>query len=104
MGHTVIALKSVLKGLGKLQLNEGKLYDDLEDNWMVVAEGIQVILRREGYPQPYEALKELTRGKSLVTREHLHEFIDGLYVTPEVKQELKKLTPHNYTGNSRAIS
>lgn len=104
MGHTVIALKSVMKGLSKLQLNEGKLYDDLEDNWMVVAEGIQVILRREGYPQPYEALKELTRGKSLVTREHLHEFIDGLYVAEEVKQELKKLTPHNYTGNSRTIS
>jgi adenylosuccinate lyase len=104
MGHTVIALKSIMKGLSKLQLNEGKLYDDLEDNWMVVAEGIQVILRREGYPQPYEALKELTRGKSLVTREHLHEFIDGLYVTEEVKQELKKLTPHNYTGNSRTIS
>jgi adenylosuccinate lyase len=93
-----------MKGLSKLQLNEGKLYDDLEDNWMVVAEGIQVILRREGYPQPYEALKTLTRGKSLVTREHLHEFIEGLYVTEEVKQELKKLTPHNYVGNSRSTS
>lgn len=98
MGHTLIALQSMQKGLGKLMLNEGQLYDDLEDNWMVIAEGIQVILRREGYPQPYEALKALTRGRSLVTREHLHEFIDGLYVNEEVKEELKRLTPHNYTG------
>ncbi len=98
MGHTVIAVKSLLKGLGKLMLNEGQLYDDLEDNWMVVAEGIQVILRREGYPQPYEALKALTRGRSLVTREVLHEFIDGLEVSGEVKEELKRLTPHNYVG------
>jgi adenylosuccinate lyase len=98
MGHTLIALQSMQKGLGKLMLNEGQLYDDLEDNWMVIAEGIQVILRREGYPQPYEALKALTRGRSLVTREHLHEFIDGLDVNEEVKEELKRLTPHNYTG------
>jgi len=99
MGHTVIAFKSILKGLGKLMLNEGQLFDDLEDNWMVVAEGIQVILRREGYPQPYEALKELTRGRSLVTREILHEFIDSLDVSDDVKEELKQLTPHNYVGN-----
>jgi len=98
MGHTLIALKSVLKGLDKLLLNEGQLYDDLEDNWMVVAEGIQSILRREGYPQPYEALKALTRGRSAVTREALHEFIDSLYVMDEVKEELKALTPHNYVG------
>ncbi len=98
MGHTVIAIKSVMKGLGKLMLNEGQLYDDLEDNWMVIAEGIQVILRREGYPQPYEALKALTRGRTLVTREVLHEFIDGLNVSEEVKEELKRLTPHNYVG------
>ena len=70
----------------------------LEDNWMVVAEGIQVILRREGYPEPYEALKNLTRGKLGIGREDLHEFIDGLYVKDEVKDELKQLTPHNYTG------
>jgi adenylosuccinate lyase len=99
MGHTIIALKSIQKGLSKLMLNEGKLYDDLEDNWMVVAEGIQVILRREGYPQPYEALKELTRGRALVTREHLHAFVDALSVSEEVKEELKTLTPHNYVGN-----
>jgi len=98
MGHTMIALKSILKGLGKLTLNEGQLYDDLEDNWMVIAEGIQVILRREGYPQPYEALKALTRGRAAVTREVLHEFIDSLDVEEEIKEELKRLTPHNYVG------
>ena len=75
-----------------------KLFDDLEDNWMVVAEGIQVILRREGYPQPYEALKDLTRGHALITREHLHDFIDTLAVADAVKEELKMLTPHNYVG------
>jgi adenylosuccinate lyase len=98
MGHTVVAFKSILRGLGKLMLNEGQLFDDLEDNWMVIAEGIQVILRREGYPQPYEALKALTRGRSAVTREVLHEFIDGLDVSEAVKEELKQLTPHNYVG------
>lgn len=98
MGHTVVAIKSILRGLGKLMLNEGQLYDDLEDNWMVVAEGIQVILRREGYPQPYEALKALTRGRSLVTREILHEFIESLEISDDVKEELKRLTPHNYVG------
>jgi adenylosuccinate lyase len=99
MGHTLVAFKSMLRGLGKLMLNEGQLFDDLEDNWMVVAEGIQVILRREGYPQPYEALKALTRGRALVTREILHEFIDTLDVSDDVKEELKLLTPHNYVGN-----
>ncbi len=98
VGHTLVAFKSLLRGLGKLTLNEGQLFDDLEDNQMVIAEGIQVILRREGYPQPYEALKALTRGRSLVTREILHEFIDGLEVSDEVKEELKRLTPHNYVG------
>ena len=70
----------------------------LEDNWMVIAEGIQVILRREGYPQPYEALKALTRGRHLVSREHLHDFIDTLEIAEEVKEELKRITPHNYVG------
>jgi adenylosuccinate lyase len=98
VGHTLVALKSILKGLGKLMLNEGKLFDDLEDNWMVIAEGIQVILRREGYPEPYEALKALTRGRTAIGREDLHEFIDGLAVSEEIKEELKRLTPHNYTG------
>ncbi|MCC6463171.1 MAG: adenylosuccinate lyase [Saprospiraceae bacterium] len=98
VGHTIIAFKSILKGLGKLMLNEGKLFDDLEDNWMVIAEGIQVILRREGYPQPYEALKALTRGRSIVTREDLHAFIKDLDVSEEIKDELRQLTPHNYVG------
>lgn len=100
MGHTVIALKSILKGLGKLLLNETQLFEDLEDNWAVVAEGIQVILRREGYPEPYEALKALTRGKSGLSREDIHAFVDKLYVNETVKEELKQLTPHNYTGLS----
>jgi len=98
MGHTLVGLKSMMKGLSKLMLNEGQLFDDLEDNWMVVAEGIQVILRREGYPQPYEALKALTRGRGTVTPEMLHEFIDGLAVSMEVKESLKAITPHNYVG------
>ncbi|MBK8554857.1 MAG: adenylosuccinate lyase [Lewinellaceae bacterium] len=100
VAHSMIAFKSVLKGMGKLVLNEGKLFSDLEDNWMVVAEGIQVILRREAYPNPYEALKALTRGQSSITREDLHEFIDGLEVNPDVKEELKHLTPHNYVGSN----
>jgi adenylosuccinate lyase len=98
VAHGVIACQSILKGLSKLTLNEGQLYDDLEDNWMVVAEGIQVILRREGYPEPYEALKQLTRGKSGITQEMLHQFVDGLAVSAAVKEELKRLSPHNYTG------
>ncbi len=99
VGHTIIAFKSILKGLGKLMLNEGKLFNDLEDNWMVVAEGIQVILRREGYPQPYEALKDLTRGRPVIGREELHAFIKGLNVSDAVKEDLKQLTPHNYVGS-----
>lgn len=100
MAHTVIAMKSILRGLSKLMLNEGKLFDDLEDNWMVVAEGIQVILRREGYPEPYEALKALTRGRAGITREDLHEFVDGLAVSASVREELKNLTPHNFVGKA----
>lgn len=98
MGHSVIAMNAILKGLDKLLLNEGKLYDDLEDNQMVIAEGIQVILRREGYPEPYEALKALTRGRKVLTREHLMEFIDALAIAERVKEELRALTPHNYVG------
>ena len=98
LAHTVIAFRSILKGLGKLLLNEEKLQADLEANWMVVAEAIQNILRREGYEQPYEALKELTRGKARVTKEDMHGFIDGLKVNKAVKDELKRITPHNYVG------
>lgn len=98
VAHSVIALKSILKGLDKLVLNETKLQQDLEQNWMVVAEGIQNILRREGYPNPYEALKDLTRGAENITSLRIHQFIDDLEVSKEIKQELKSLTPSNYTG------
>ncbi len=98
VAHTVIAFKSILKGLGKIILNKTKLHDDLENNWMVIAEGIQVILRREGYPQPYEALKALTRGKVNISKTDMHEFIDTLNVTTSIKEELKNITPHNYIG------
>jgi adenylosuccinate lyase len=96
--HIVLALKSIEKGLGKLVLNNGAINNDLEENWAVVTEGIQTILRRENYPQPYEALKELTRGKNGINQETIHQFIDGLKVTAAVKKELKKITPQNYTG------
>jgi adenylosuccinate lyase len=98
LSHSIIALKSIEKGLGKLMLNKQKLEADLEANWAVVAEAIQTVLRREGYPQPYEALKALTRGKGGITQETMHAFIDGLDVRPELKSELKRITPHNYTG------
>jgi len=96
--HSILALKSIEKGLSKLLLNKDKLIADLENNWAVVAEAVQTILRREDYPKPYEALKELTRGKNGITRETMHEFIDGLDVAASVKKELKKISPHNYTG------
>jgi len=96
--HTILALKSIEKGLGKLILNREKIIQDLENNWAVVAEAIQTILRRENYPKPYEALKELTRGQAGITRESLHQFISNLPITPALKKELKKITPHNYTG------
>ncbi|OQP45449.1 adenylosuccinate lyase [Niastella yeongjuensis] len=96
--HIILAIKSIEKGLSKLVLNSNALNADLEDNWAVVAEGIQTILRRENYPQPYEALKELTRGKNGINQESIHEFIDGLKVSASIKKELKKITPQNYTG------
>lgn len=96
--HIILAIKSIEKGLGKLVLNSGAINTDLEHNWAVVTEGIQTILRRENYPQPYEALKELTRGKNGINQETIHQFIDGLKVSSAVKKELKKITPQNYTG------
>jgi adenylosuccinate lyase len=96
--HTVIALQSILKGLNKLLLNESKLYEDLESNWAVVAEAIQSILRRENYENPYQALKMLTRGQEQITKKSLHHFIDNLEVKESVKDELKRISPHNYTG------
>jgi adenylosuccinate lyase len=98
MAHGLIALKSIEKGLGKLLLNEAKISADLDNNWAVVAEAIQTILRRAQYPQPYEALKELTRGQEGITQKTLHQFIEGLDVSVEIKKELKAITPHNYTG------
>ncbi|UCH13404.1 MAG: adenylosuccinate lyase [Bacteroidales bacterium] len=98
VSHTVIALKSLNKGLGKLLLNEEVIKKDLDNNWSVVAEAIQTILRREGYPKPYEALKELTRTHKKMTRESIHNFIDTLKIGDKVKEELKKISPDNYTG------
>ena len=98
MSHSFLALKSLEKGLGKLLLNAAKMHDDLENNWAVVAEAIQTVLRRENYPQPYEALKALTRGKTNIGKKDIHEFVDTLNVSAKVKKELKAITPHNYTG------
>lgn len=97
-GHTIIALKSTLKGLGKLLLNQPAIEKDLEDNWAVVAEAIQTILRREFFPNPYEALKDLTRKNEVIDKQAIHQFIDELNVDEKVKQELKQITPQNYTG------
>lgn len=98
--HTIIAFKSLDKGLNKLVLNDEKIYEDLENNWAVVAEAIQTILRREQYPNPYEALKELTRGKKQIDKTTMHQFIDSLKVSAALKKELKAITPHNYVGMS----
>lgn len=97
-GHMVIAMKSTLKGLGKLVLNEEAINADLDNMWNVVAEAIQTILRREGYEKPYETLKALTRTNSVVNEQSISEFIDTLKVSDEVKAELKRITPHSYTG------
>ena len=97
-GHILIALQSTLKGLNKLLLNEDKIRQDLQDHWAVVAEAIQTILRREGYPNPYEALKALTRTNTAITAETISSFIDTLEVNEDVKAELKVITPENYTG------
>ena len=97
-GHTVISMKSTLKGLNKLLLNNDELEKDLEDNWAVVAEAIQTILRREAYPNPYEKLKELTRTNRKIDQTVMHEFIETLDVNDDIKEELKAITPQNYTG------
>jgi adenylosuccinate lyase len=98
MAHTWIALKSLQRGIGKLELNKAALDHDLEENWAVVAEAIQTILRTEGYPNPYEALKELTRKNEKITKASIHSFIDGLDVTKILKERLKAISPFNYTG------
>ena len=101
-GHLMIAIASMNKGLGKLLVNEAKIAADLETNWAVVAEAIQNILRREGYPKPYEALKELTRTNSAITAESISAFIDTLEVNDSIKAELKAITPSNYIGQMRS--
>ena len=98
LGHTIIALKSTLKGLSKLLVNKNKIHADLENNWAVVAEAIQTILRREGYPNPYEALKDLTRTNIKITKLSMSNFIDNLDIDDSLKKELKTITPFNYTG------
>jgi adenylosuccinate lyase len=98
VAHVAIAFKSIEKGLGKLLLNETKIKEDLENNWAVVAEAIQTILRRENYPNPYEALKDLTRGNHKIDKKAMHQFIQSLKVSAAVKKELKAITPANYTG------
>jgi len=98
IAHTLLAVKSLNKGLGKLLLNEAKMHGDLENNWAVVAEAIQTVLRRENYPNPYEALKGLTRGKHSIDKKAIHTFIDTLTVSDDLKAELKKITPSNYVG------
>jgi adenylosuccinate lyase len=98
LGHILISLESLKKGLGKLELNEAAIHADLEDNWAVVAEAIQTILRREAFPKPYEALKDLTRTNTKITADSIATFISGLAVSDAIKEELRKITPWNYTG------
>ena len=98
ISHTILAINSIQKGLQKLILNEQKIAFDLEDNWAIVAEAIQTVLRRENYPKPYEALKKLTRSNEKITKESLHTFIDSLEIKSSIKKELKSFTPFNYVG------
>jgi len=98
IAHSLISLQSSLKGLGKLLLNEAKLHEDLDQNWAVVAEAIQTVLRREGFEKPYEALKGLTRKNEQVTKESVHEFIDELKLSPTLTEELKNISPKSYLG------
>ncbi len=98
VAHTIIALRSIEKGLDKLIVNDQKIYEDLDNNWAVVAEAIQTILRRENFANPYEALKELTRGNQKIDKKSIHQFIEGLKISNDLKKEMRKITPHNYTG------
>ncbi|MBQ0721896.1 MAG: adenylosuccinate lyase, partial [Gammaproteobacteria bacterium] len=97
-GHTLIAMKSTIKGLNKILINKANIAKDLEDNWAVVSEAIQTILRREFFPNPYEALKDLTRKNEVINKEAIHNFVDGLNISDAIKEELKQITPQNYTG------
>jgi adenylosuccinate lyase len=98
LAHTILAFKSLLKGLNKLIVNPSRIASDLNENWGVISEAIQTILRREGYENPYEALKGLTRTNKNIDSNVLHDFIDSLNIGKEVKEELKRITPENYTG------
>lgn len=98
IAHTLISLASLQKGMGKLLLNEQALHNDLENNWAVVAEAIQTILRSIGYPNPYETLKQLTRTNEKVTAQTISDFVDTLDVDDTIKDRIRKITPHNYTG------
>ena len=98
IAHSYLSLQSLTKGLSKLQCNEAAIRSDLENNWAVVAEAIQTVLRREGFPKPYEALLTLTRKNEKITESSIHEFIKGLDVTDQIRRELLEITPFNYTG------
>ncbi|HAT67152.1 MAG TPA: adenylosuccinate lyase, partial [Flavobacteriaceae bacterium] len=98
IGHTLIGFQSTLKGLNKLLLNESKFAEDLENNWAVVAEALQTILRREGFPNPYEALKGLTRTNEAITKKSIADFIETLEISEAIKAEMRVITPSNYTG------
>ena len=98
MAHSLLGFQSILKGLNKLILNEPEIHAELDNNWAVIAEAIQTVLRKEGYPKPYEALKELTRTNSKINQETLAIFIDQLDISQELKQHLKSITPFSYTG------
>ena len=97
-GHTLISFDSILKGLNKIYVNEVKINKDIEDNWIVVSEAIQTILRREGFNNPYEIMKDLTRSNQKINKDFLHEFIDKLDIDKSIKNELKQVSPYNYTG------
>ncbi len=98
IAHTVIGINSTIKGINKILVNTKKINSDLEKNWIVIAEGIQTILRREGFPKPYEALKELTRNNQEINKKTFTVFIENLEISDEIKKELKKISPFNYTG------
>ena len=98
IAHTIIGINSTLKGINKLLVNSEKISNDLEMNWIVIAEAIQTILRREGYPKPYEALKKLTRKNEIINKKTFASFIEHLEISEDVKKELKKISPYNYTG------
>ena len=98
IAHTVIGINSTIKGINKILVNTKKINSDLEKNWIVISEGIQTILRREGFPKPYEALKELTRNNKEINKKTFTVFIENLEISDEIKKELKKISPFNYTG------